>query len=169
MLKEVEKIDNILNDFLKEFECEASLDTDFAYYHNKNLITYSLVCGNAFDELFSNVINLLCPYVRCDLFIWSLLHEVGHNQTLDDISDEDYRYCQDEKERIQNELSHVTRAENEKLYNRIANEYFFLPDEIAATMWAVDYVTKNTTKIKTLWQKLQVAIMEFYRVNNVEV
>lgn len=169
IMKGEERINNILNDFFKEFDCEVCLDTDFAYYSHKNLITYTFICGNTFDVLFNNVINLLCPYIKCDLFLWSLFHELGHHETIDNISDEDYAYCQDEKERIAQALSGLTREENEKKYDNIANSYFFLPDEIAATAWAIDFVTKNTYKVKKLWNKLQPAIMDFYQENEVEM
>lgn len=168
-MKGEERINNILNEFLKDYDCTAQLDTDFSYYHHKNLITYTFVCSNVFDVLFNNVINLLCPYVKCDLFLWSFFHELGHHETIDDISDMDYAFCQDEKKRISQSLANLTREENEKKYDNIANTYFFLPDEIAATAWAIDFVTKNQHKVRQLWEKLQPAIMDFYKMNEIEL
>ena len=81
----------------------------------------------------------------------------------------DYNYSQDEKIRITQQLSGISAETDEKLYMRIANEYYFLPDEIAATCWAVDFVTKHQYKVRQLWRELQPAIMEFYKINEIEL
>jgi hypothetical protein len=49
----------------------------------------------------------------------------------------------------------------------LSKDYFNLPDEYAATMWAVNFANKNIDKLWTLRQKLQPAIMNFYMCNNI--
>ena len=168
-LKGIERINGILNKFLCDFDCTAEVDVDFGYYSHLNLITYSFVCTKISDVMFSNVVTALCPNIKCDIFLWSLLHELGHHETIDDLSDVDYNYSQDEKQRISKQLSGISAETEEKLYMRIANEYYFLPDEIAATCWAVDFVTKNQYKVRQLWNELQPAIKDFYTLNELEL
>lgn len=168
-LKGIERIDKILNDFLRDFDCSAEIDNDFTYHTDINLITYSFTCSEISNVMFSNVIAALCPNIKCDIFLWSLLHELGHHETIDTISDADYCYSFDEKQRIREQLSGVSAEKNEKLYMQIANDYYFLPDEIAATCWAVDFVTKNQHRVRQLWNELQPAIKDFYRLNEVEL
>ena len=51
----------------------------------------------------------------------------------------------------------------------IHQKYFDLPVEYEATMWAIDYMRNNAQKVAEFWKELQEAIMEFYRLNEVEV
>lgn len=162
----VDKINSILNSFLEEWECTVSLDSDFAYYHSSNLITYSVVIADNFgDKLFMSLVNKLCPEIKGDIFLWSLLHELGHHETIDDLEDDEIAYCQDEKERITRELEKCMDAETGA---RIASQYYVLPDEYAATAWAADFVRHNVKKVEQLWNELQPAIMEFYSLNNIK-
>ena len=38
-----------------------------------------------------------------------------------------------------------------------------------ATRWAIDYITKNAEKVVMFWTELQKAILNFYKVNNIEL
>ena len=38
-----------------------------------------------------------------------------------------------------------------------------------ATRWAIDYITKNAEKVAIFWTELQKAILNFYKVNNIEL
>ena len=166
-LKGLDKIEEILNRFLQEWECTVRLESDFAYYYYSNTIAYSFCCSNVGDMLFSEVINRLCPEIHCDIFLWSFLHELGHHETYDDLEDSDVLFSLDEKERIQKEQEGITDV---KQRMDIARQYYVLPDELAATQWAVDYMRAHTAEMQALWEEeLKPAIINFYELNKVEV
>ena len=52
----LQKITNILNNFLEPFECTTEIDTDFAYYTASNIINYAFRNDNF------NSIN--CSFIR---------------------------------------------------------------------------------------------------------
>ena len=107
-------------------------------------------------EDFLNSVLRLEPEVEADVFLWSLLHEVGHHETYDEISDEENDYCDDTKKKI----------EEGELPNEL---YYDMIDERLATEWAVEYANTHKEELKAFWEKLQPAIMDFYRLNKVEV
>lgn len=155
-LKGIKRISRIINEFLKPFECTARMGTDFCYLYHKNLIFYSIVWMNNGAEDFLNSVLRLEPEVEADIFLWSLLHEIGHHETYDEISDEENDYCDDTKKKI----------EEGELPNEL---YYDMIDERLATEWAVEYANTHKEELKAFWGKLQPAIMDFYRLNKVEV
>lgn len=155
-LKGVKRISRIINEFLKPFECTARMGTDFCYLYHKNLIFYSIVWMNNGAEDFLNSVLRLEPEIEADIFLWSLLHEVGHHETYDEISDEENDYCDDTKKKI----------EEGELPNEL---YYDMIDERLATEWAVEYANTHKEELKAFWEKLQPAIMDFYKLNKVEV
>ena len=66
------------------------------------------------------------------LTLWSILHEIGHYYTLDDIED-------DEDDRIALMLTTSEIADNEKVQDR----YFNMPSEWVATEWAINFIKHN--------------------------
>ena len=151
-----EKITNILNNFLAQFELTAEMGMDFSYYYDDNLITYSLIYSEQGASDFMESVEEKSPTIDADVFLWSVLHEVGHHETIDELTEEEEEYSENTKRRILEEnLPH-------KLY-------YNLPDEYAATSWAVQYAEEHFEEISDLWNKLREAIMEFYEANHVEV
>lgn len=148
-------IDNILNEFLEPFEATASISTDFEYLYAESHIHYALVISERMDQLFvANAMTLGLDQV-CDSFILSFLHELGHHETLDEIEDADAAYSRNIKE-------HLTSSDEDCLI------YFNLPDELAATQWAVDYINEHQEEVAALWNKLQPAILSFYDKYNIK-
>ena len=159
-------IDDVLNKFLADFECRAELGSDFCYWQDCNLIWYSLVVLKEDDEYFMENWHKFAPEMTIDPFLASLLHEVGHNETLHWLSEEEVCYCRDKKKEISCQLDSCALAEEKR---NCYFQYFALPDEKLATDWAIDYIRNHTQQISDFWQKLQAAIMEFYKINNVGV
>lgn len=155
MLKGIVKIDKVLNDFLEQFECTARLSTDFGYYHTENLITYALVEAETSKTSFMQSIERLKPNVTADVFLWSLLHEIGHHETMD--------YMTDKQEQTSNKIKNEIMK-----HKRPTSDYYNAPDENLATTWAVEYAETHTEELLTFWNKLQKAIMDFYKENNIE-
>lgn len=167
-LKGVELIDNILNNFLIEFDAIAELGTDFCYWNADSTINYSLVISDNHNNYFMDNFNRLAPDITCDVFLISFLHELGHHETLHIFDDMDAAYCLDVKKDLSIKLKDVEGLDKEA-EREIYQTYFDLPDEYEATMWAIEYIRENTEKIAEFWNKLQAAIMNFYKLNEVEV
>lgn len=68
------------------------------------------------------------------LAVWSILHEIGHYNTLDECEEDDFMT------RI---MCAVIEKDVAKNSERIQNAYFNLESEWLATEWAIDYLIKN--------------------------
>ena len=79
-MKGLSKITELLNDFVKTIDEELSVeeDSDFAYYPLSNKITYSLVVSEKNNTDFMRSVEFFKPKVKCDIFLWSVLHEIGY-------------------------------------------------------------------------------------------
>lgn len=163
-LKGVNLLNSILNEFLIEFDVTADIGPDFCYWHNRNAIEYSLVVSDKAGELYMNYVHKFAPDITCDVFLISFLHELGHHETIDELTDEEEMYCRDVKTDIG-----VILSENKDLATRetMYNLYFGLPDELAATSWAIEYIRSNREKIAKLWNRIQPTIMMIYELNDV--
>ena len=67
------------------------------------------------------------------LTLWSILHEIGHYYTLDDVEEDD------EDDRIALMLTTSKIANNKKIQDR----YFNMPSEWTATEWAIQFIKNN--------------------------
>lgn len=143
--KELNQITNIINDFLAPFDCTAEPGTDFAYYNRKNKITFALTVVDTFSDSFVKFAESLYP-IHADIFLWSLLHELGHHETEDDFEDEDEDYYYAALKTIKTD-----------------EEYYNLPQEYAATAWAGEYMETHEVEVARLWNKLAPAIKNFYK------
>lgn len=81
---------------------------------------------------------------KISIIVWSILHEIGHYETEDEIEWED-----DFNDRAVLALT----GENVKYNTKVQDMYFNLPSEFAATEWAIDWV-KNNFKIAKEISKL---------------
>lgn len=151
-LKGVRPINKCIAKYIKKWDLKVGgLDLSFSYLPTKKEVYWTpIVCEKA-DKEFADFFESLGCEVKADVFIYSLLHEIGHSQTLDEVSDEDYYYSHD-------------RKADEEITN---TEYFNLPVEIVATQWAVDYLNTHTEEVAEFWKKLQPRIMNFYAKNHI--
>ena len=80
--RELEIIDDIINNFTEtHFGVCASMDTDFFYDPEEDDITYAFVVSEINDKMFMDCVHSIEPNLNCDIFLLSLLHEVGHHFT----------------------------------------------------------------------------------------
>ncbi len=120
----IEKINDEIYDFITEFnedyDCEAG--RDFCAYPLAGDIEWSLIYvdkgGKAFYE---NFVKRFPKANGFGLFTLSLLHEIGHLETVDKYTDD---------------------AEVRKRTINI-NDYFNLPNEMLATNWAGEWINNN--------------------------
>ena len=147
----LDKITNILNDFLKPFDCVAEPGTDFAYYPATSTIYFAFVVNDKFAESFLTFAKSL-HNVKADIFLWSFMHELGHHETEDEFDDE-------EEEMYRFRLSQKMTDE----------EYYNLPQEYAATDWAGAYMRTHEEEVSKLWETLTPAIKDFYKEMEIEI
>lgn len=150
-MKGLNKITEKINEFLKPFDCECKPGTDFAYYYAYSLITYSFIVPTRDRLEFLDSVNRLNPKVEADMFLWSLLHELGHHETMDFLEDDEAEECVHIKENI---------TENNR------KDYYDCIDEVMATTWAVDFANENYSLLENFWKELQPLIFDFYSLND---
>lgn len=117
---------------------------DFAYYHEDNLIEYALLITDSSGDYFYKFIidrsweqyqNIRIE--QFDIFLVSLLHEIGHVFT--------FHYNDYDKYFEQRELYDTMsiNAETIEERNKIFNLYHNLPEELAATDFAIKFMQNN--------------------------
>ena len=163
-IRGLKKLNSVITKQLTPFGIYKALcSDDFSYWYTKEEIHYRLE-QTIEDEWFMDFITETFGYKPTYPFLMSILHEVGHHYTIDDIDTDIELYCEDEKERIENEMQ-TADAERTKA---LEWEYFNLPDEIVATEWAVAYAAEHTAELAEMWAEILEALQEFYKKNKIE-
>lgn len=158
-LKGLQPITDKLNEFLEQFELEARPGTDFGFFYSENVVEYSFLVPEESNKNFMDSVYTWDPEVDMDIFLWSILHEVGHNETWDDVTDKEWK----QSEKIKKSLEQDKDGKYEK-----EDYYTHCMDEVRATEWAVEYANTHIEELMNLWKELQPLIMEFYEINNIE-
>lgn len=132
-------INEVLNTYFSahDFNVSAEMGTDFCYWYEEEIVDYTLVVSERMDNLFLDFARRNGLKVDCGIFILSLFHEVGHSLTLEFFKDRDRN-----KDNLPPE------------------KYFNLPEEKAATLWAIDYINNHVEELKKLSEDLKPAIEE---------
>ena len=151
-LKNYNELNECIEAFVSKWDLYAKFSNQFAFLNDTDTVLWTLATGKTSAEKFAKFFEDCGCNVKADIFLYSILHEIGHSQTMEQISEMDWNYSQDMK---QTELTD--------------EEYFNLPDEIAATKWAVDYLNNNTEDVKAFWDTFVPLLMKFYMKNKVEV
>lgn len=138
--------------YVEKFDLSAIPALDFAYYPSSNEISFSLVVTDDSSKYFSTFVKKEFPNIHADIFLWSLFHEIGHHETIDEWDDDEYDFFQQEKEKI-------TKIKDAKARNMT---YFYIEDEYAATAWAAQYLEEHQCEVATLWSNIQKMILNIY-------
>ena len=157
---ELDLLNKKLEEFFSEYGIELTfrVSEEFAYFYDKDVVNYSLTTLGKQDLYFKKFFYKLDNRIKdIDIFMLSILHEVGHSQTLNNIDDVLY----EQEQRVKETLDGSKKADN--------YIYFGLPSEMAATLWAIDFIIENSEKLSVLWTELQNHIMQFYKDNGVEI
>ena len=161
------KLNKEFSKVVRPFGIEGMVNgEDFAWYREKNIITYTLLTGTFHDEWFVEFIKERFDYDVENVFVITLLHEIGHYKTDDEIGVALGSWCDADKERISDAIQNnfnITEEE-EKALNW---QYFYLPDEFSATAWAVKFAKENPEYIEEMWEKIEKALHKFYEKNEV--
>lgn len=124
--------------------------SDFAYFWANDTIRYSFVTVAYQDELMKEFWFEHGLKYECDIFLMSLLHEIGHYKTEDEWSNaESNRFA-----KMKTKCDADTKEGNFAYWN--------VPDELKATEWAIDFINSNPEKCKAFWTECRKRIMDIY-------
>lgn len=161
-LKGKKALTKIVNDFTKkEFGVTAVFGNEFQALPTDKIIEFSLVVDKDIQECTINDMEERYPDIKTSMFIWLLMHEIGHCMTdkLWDMDDENYFLKA--KERLNDYWTtdeHADVVARNEWYHLIGDEYF-------ATRWAGRWMRENPKKMKKFCKKLNNAVEEFFRKN----
>lgn len=159
-LKGIEKVNQVVEDFVSQFGCGAIMGDEFGYIYGRSIIEWSPLIGREVDDFFYSFVTKEFPEVSMNLFVWSLLHEVGHHETIDMWSEEE----QAGFDSIKEELDKRYQGEDSR---EACFEYFNLPDEYEATRWAAEYIQSHEVELIKFTIKMRDAVRDFYKENGV--
>lgn len=143
MLSTIETINKTINTFISQFgEYSCRMGSDFCVYLNENVIEWTLIYVEKGGEAFYNNFIKRFPLAqKLNLFTLSLLHELGHLETEDEI--------------IEDKKEFDTNISDE--------EYFNLYNEVIATDWAGEWIETHLQEAENLNKKLETIIFNFYK------
>lgn len=140
-------------------------DTDFSYWMDSEEITYGLVVTDYADKMMTTWVKDTFDFKIGNIFVFSILHELGHYFTEDDFTDEEMDADTELKETLEDGLTKLRRRSKE--YNELYQSYFGLPTEYSATKWAVDWIRENRKEANKLCIECNEALAKFYLRNGV--
>jgi len=158
----LDELKKVVADFVEQFGCKSEMNTDFAYYPNEQIITWSIFMTEKSDRYFQKYVNKAFPDIEADSFLWSLLHEIGHHMTYNEWTEEKLDLLKATK--ADAELK-AKKPETEKLGYYL---YFTAEDEWHATTWAAEYMRENSEEVKNFWLKFVEVYNNFLLINKID-
>lgn len=152
---DLNKVTKIVQRFIDTINENISVEFDSDFYYDNDLETvfYTIVISERADRLFKQFVLDTFNYEVKNVFLLSLLHEVGHYFTYYQFSSEELKKYRQKKKRIQKDKI----VSDKNFY-----EYFALPNEEAATAWAVEYLRDHEKECANWWKKIQKELENFY-------
>lgn len=157
-VKGIKKLTSHMDKFLKPFGLKSCLGADFSYHTITETIQFCLAIDENQNDFFVEFIEKNFDYKVRDIFLVSLLHEVGHHFTLEDFDDEEWNDDHLKKVFIEATIT-------EENYKEKSFQYFSLPIEFAATAWAIDYLKSHEKEVNRKWKEMLQHFNHFYKVN----
>jgi hypothetical protein len=145
-----EKIQSFLE--REGFDVRVGCDTDFVYEYATSTVYYALVVSDNSSKWFREYALSKGLKYDCGSFFLSLFHELGHHMTMDLIDDDEYWEGVEKKKGLDG-----SKKEDNFFY-------FDLPDERAATEWAIDYINNNQEKIQELYNSIKLDIDQIFKM-----
>ena len=141
-----------LNSYLKKWfakrdvDVDFDLDRDFSYDWSTETVYYSFLAPETHDKQFLRICQEIEPdLVKCDTFLLSLFHEVGHYLTEADFEDDEW----DDYEEMTKSFGDDVKDEKE--YDR----YYKHPIEYEATVAGMEMLMDNADDIPELLATVQ--------------
>lgn len=152
-------LENKIEKILKNFGVKVAMYNQFLY--SEGWVFFTLFESSALGEYHRAWIaeNFGVKMNVSAYFLFSLLHEVGHHYTLENLTEEDLKYesfCREILSCSDNTPKEVNKA------------YFNLPAEILATQWALEYMINNQEWCAKVTRKIYEAVRHFGNSNGWE-
>lgn len=151
---------SLVDEFLEPFEIDSDFASDFSYDAETQTVYFSIIINERSDRLFSYYILKTFNFKVPNIFIMSLLHEVGHYFTWENFSRKKIKNAHKIKKIIQSELKELTP--NHPDYDTVYSKYFDLQIEKVATAWAVDYYKNNKKRCDDFYNKFETELHKQY-------
>lgn len=165
-LKYIDELNSLIEKFVKPFGCKVEIDTDFAYYPEEKVITWSPFVMDKADRFFQGYVRKNYSDIEADIFLWSLLHEVGHHLTYEFWSNAEIERFGKIKDWIEDYFKEnkITDIQERLLYEM----YFSVNDEARATGWAAEYMETYSERVEKFWRDFVDAYEVFLSLNKIE-
>lgn len=147
---------SLVDDFLEPFGLDSDFDSDFSYDPDDERVYFSIAVSERADRLFKQYVLSHFHFKISNIFMISLLHEVGHAFTLGNFSKMEIKTDHFEKETIEEMLD---ADDSDDIYSL----YFDLKIEKVATEWAVNYYKENTKRCEDFYSKFVNALRAEYK------
>lgn len=174
-IKGVHLLNSTITNFARSLGCTDVtfiIGTEFAYYPFDNTITYPLWQIEKADKCFIKYLRNQ-HYVAIDKklnpFILSLLHEIGHYFTIEDIEEYVLLKCLKKKQREQKRISKRKCPLSKKQFEKKLFKYWDLPDELNANAMALYLLKNNRKRVKQFQNELADKFELFYKINGVKM
>lgn len=165
-LKYIDELNCLVEKFVKPFGCKAEVDTDFAYYPEERVVTWSPFIMDKADRYFNEYVTEHYPNIEADIFLWSLLHEIGHHMTYNFWTPETLTLAEQMKDWASKQLNKEGVTEDQERLCYLM--YFSAHDEERATEWAAEYMETHSERVEKFWRDFVEAYDVFLSFNKVE-
>lgn len=148
-------LDKKINNYCKKFGINKVVcDKEFSYYPETNKISYTIIQYTT-DDLITQLINEKYKVnIEPFYFIFSLLHEIGHHMTIDELTDEEW-----ENDLLCRQM--VIPYIGDEIGQGKA--YINLTAEDLATSWAIDYIDSHLKECAQMQDRFVKIINHYYK------
>lgn len=166
MAKGKKKLNKSITKLVKPFGItKARLGREWMYDTVKETIDFQTDLTDWTDDLFNAFVTKEFGLKNFDTFVISMLHEIGHYMTEDELTEMDILKSGCGKIRVAEVIQSPNATQKDK--EKAEMKYFMLPDEYAATAWAVDFYNENREACEKMQRKAHKAIRKFEKKNGV--
>ena len=159
-----DRLVEIVDEFVAPFGLDSDYDADFYYDSEETRVYFSIVISERSVRLFKEYIKNTFNFDAPNIFMISLLHEIGHAETLDTVSTKQLKADHKAKEALTQALDAMSN--DDPNYDKVFSTYFDLTIEKIATQWAVDYYKANRKKCDDFYSIFLNALQkEFKRID----
>ena len=133
-----------IDSFLEKFGCTSEPALKFQYCED-DVIQYSILITDKFDKTFTDYARKKGFPEKLDIFVLSLLHEIGHHKTIDYVP---FHIRLGNK--IMKKIYDLSIKINYGWLEKVAYKYYDLYVERIATEWAINYAKENIEELINL-------------------
>ena len=163
-MKAVDRVTKVIADYFEDNldPVDVCCALDWSYSEDEEQVAWSFLVNERQDKNFSKFFeeDLNCPV--CNIFIYSLFHEYGHYVTMPSFSEGEIQVYRDA-------VNIIESADDIDMSARDFT-YYRLPVELAASRWAVEYITEHHDEIMTWYNETFLpAMKEMYAAGDKEL